>query len=222
MHKYLITVKCSFQNVRVCNHSVWSVTDSGGSAKMHFSRPGATWEVTEMEEWGGQCEIDSDACPCKDVGQSGKTIPAWAVDQWFFYKELGGDRTTTVICVYCSTRCQGPSRTKDDHMKKPEDGRGLGQGQRGPGTREKQLPLPPVGDDVCVMTFCRLHCCFSQHHGPLGTLTIRVAAHKRKKRNPGFTLFLQKRSLAFLFRVAMFSLPTLIFLFHLHDPSTGH
>ena len=74
-----------------------------------------------MEEWGGQCEIDSDACPCKDVGQSGKTIPAWAVDQWFFYKELGGDRTTTVICVYCSTRCQGPSRTKDDHMKKPEE-----------------------------------------------------------------------------------------------------
>lgn len=94
MHKYLITVKCSFQNVRVCNHSVWFVTDSGGSAKMHFSQPGATWEVTEMEGWGGQCKIDSDACPCKDVGQSGKTIPAWAVDQWFLYKELGGDRTS--------------------------------------------------------------------------------------------------------------------------------
>ena len=142
----------------------------------------------------------------------------WAV----LLRRAGGDRTTTVVCVYCSPGVGGPSRAGEGPVKKPEEGgRGVGRTGR---TRdgEKQRPLPPAADDVCVMTFCRLHCCFSQHHGPLGTLTIRVAAHKREKRNPGFTLFLQKRSLAFLLRVAMFSLPTLIFPFHLHDPSTGH
>ena len=42
-----------------------------------------------MQGWGGQCKIDADACPCKDVGWSGKTTAAWATDGRFFYEELG-------------------------------------------------------------------------------------------------------------------------------------
>lgn len=39
----------------------------------------------------------------------------------------------------------GPSRTKEGHVKKPEeDGHGVGRGQEGPGMGEKQLPLPPA------------------------------------------------------------------------------
>lgn len=62
-------------------------------------------------------------------------------------------------------------------MGQEEDSEDPGQGQRQP-------PFPPIQDDVCVMTSCPLHCYFSQHHGQLGTLTIWVASHKRKKRNP--------------------------------------
>lgn len=91
MYKYLITVKCSFQNVRVCNHSVWFATDSGGSAKMLFSRPGATWEVTESSGWGGQCKIDSDASSlqrCGVVWGNNSSLGCRSVVLWL--KELGG------------------------------------------------------------------------------------------------------------------------------------
>lgn len=52
---------------------------------------------------------------------------------------------------------------------------------RGGAASWKAGPLPPLGDAVCIMTSCRLHCYLSQHHSLLGTLTIRVASHKRKK-----------------------------------------
>lgn len=79
-------------------------------------------------------------------------------------------------------RCSGPWRANQDLGKKlAEQGYGVGRGQWEPGAVGESSPRPPVWDDVCMTTSCWLHCYFSQHHGLLGTLTIRVASHKTKK-----------------------------------------
>lgn len=86
-------------------------------------------------------------------------------------QRAGADRTTTVIHVYCSTRCLRAIQTQPgarEEMGSP-GAWGARQNSEDPGQRESRIcgltallggPTP-----VCIMTPCRAHCYFSQH-GP--------------------------------------------------------
>lgn len=114
-------------------------------------------------------------------------------------QKSGADRTTTVICVYHSTRCQGPSRTNQDHAKKlPEEGYGVGRRQWRPGAGGEAASYSLL----FKMMFALWHPAPSIviFHNIMASLAPWPSGWpliKGKKRNPWFILFLQKCSLPF-------------------------
>lgn len=139
-----------------------------------------------------------------------------------FYKEQGLTWPPHSFVFIVQPGAWGPSRPPPPpgSCEEGNGGEVWRKGERTLRTQDRvnrtgwEAAFPPIRDAVCIMTSCSLHCYFSQHHG----LTIPVASHKRKKRNPWFTFSLQKCS----FCLSAWCCPVfLIFHFGLHDPSAG-
>lgn len=138
-------------------------------------------------------------------------------------QRAGADRTTTVTRVYCSARCLGAIQTQVGSCE--ETGRGgvreQGRQQWGPGAGARAGCAGWLGGCLPFsfeMMFVLWHPAVSIviSHNIIAcfvTLTIRVASHKRIKRNPGFTFSPQKCCLPFYFMLPCF--PGLLWYFTL-------
>lgn len=170
MHKYLITAKCSFQNVRVCKHSVWFVTDSRGSSEMRSSQLPAPEDLPIMGQ--RQCRAELSACQCSDAGRlENPSEPGLGVSG-NFTKSRGWQDHHSHSCLLFNQVFGGhPGPTRILWRKRQR--RGVGRGERTVGTQgrrgtgcwlARRQPSLLLGDFVCIMTSCKLHCYFSQHH----------------------------------------------------------
>lgn len=173
MHKYLITAKCSFQNVRACKQSVWFVTDSRGNTEMYSLQRLAPSDLTTVVRRWHKADFIGEQC--KDV-ESGKWIATRAVDQRYLTKSWGWQDHHSHPCLLFSQVFGGhpdPSRIVWRNRQR----RGAGTGQTTVRTWNRgesrvcrlagRLPALLIWDDVCIMTSCSLHCYFSQHHSLL-------------------------------------------------------
>lgn len=186
IHKYLITAKCSFQNIRVFKHSVWFVTDSRGSVKVRSSRLPETfqqWCKDSVRQTSAPASAAMRGCLVNPSHQGWGSV--------VILQRAGADRTTTGIRVYCSTRCLGAIQTQpgcceESSRRRRCVGRGRGRGQQGPRTGEEQGARQAGRQPSLLfrMMFVFWHPASSiviSHNitASLGSRTILVASHKR-------------------------------------------
>lgn len=133
VHKYLITAKCSFQNVRVCKHSVWFVTDS--SAEMRSSQLPAPEDLPIMGR--RQCRAELSACQRSDAGRLGNPSEPGLGVSGNFTKSRGWQDHHSHSCLLFNQVFGGhPGPTRI--LWRKQQRRGVGRGERTVGTQGRR------------------------------------------------------------------------------------